>query len=202
MQKLPLDFYLQTDVVQNAKALLGKLLVTNFNQQKTVGRIVETEAYRAPDDKACHAYGNKRTKRTSVMFMQGGTAYITLCYGIHHLFNVVTAPEGMAQAVLIRAIEPIEGLNYMLERRKMQQPERRLTAGPGALSQAMAITTNYHGSSLVKENSLIYLAEDGTFYKKEDILASSRVGIAYAEEWVDQPWRFRVKASQWTSPAK
>ncbi|MEM9847783.1 MAG: DNA-3-methyladenine glycosylase [Bacteroidota bacterium] len=202
MQKLTTDFYLSTDIVQHAKSLLGKLLITNFDHRQTIGRIVETEAYRAPDDKACHAYGNKKTKRTKVMFMQGGTAYITLCYGIHHLFNVVTAPEGMAQAVLIRALAPMEGIDHMLARRKMQKLERRLTAGPGALSQAMGISTDYHGSSLTEENSLIYLADDGCSYEADEIIASPRVGIAYAEEWVEVAWRFRVKDSPWTSKAK
>ena len=101
--RLPPEFYQTTDVVQIARDLLGKVLVTHFDGQYTAGRITETEAYRAPDDRACHAWNNRLTPRTRVMFEPGGTAYVYLCYGIHHLFNVVTAPAVMAHAVLIRA---------------------------------------------------------------------------------------------------
>ncbi|MEL6719703.1 MAG: DNA-3-methyladenine glycosylase [Bacteroidota bacterium] len=202
MSRLKESFYLETDVVETAQKLLGKVLVTNFSGIRTSGRIVETEAYRAPDDKACHAYGNKKTKRTKVMFMQGGTAYITLCYGIHHLFNVVTGKEGVAQAVLIRGIEPLDGIECMLERRNMKKLQARLTAGPGALSKALGITTDWHGSSLTSEDSNIWLEETGVVYTTKKVIASPRVGIAYAEEWKDIPWRFRVKDNLWTSPAK
>ena len=115
--KLPQSFYLREDVVQISKDLLGKYLVTNFDQKITVGKIVETEAYRAPDDKACHAYGNKLTNRTKTMFEKGGTSYVYLCYGVHHLFNVVTAPKGIAHAILIRGVEPVENVTAMLQRR-------------------------------------------------------------------------------------
>jgi len=202
MTRLPASFYQQTNVVKTAQQLLGKLLVTNFNGQKTSGRIVETEAYRAPDDKACHAYGNKKTSRTKVMFMEGGTAYITLCYGIHHLFNVVTGSEGTAQAVLIRGIEPVEGIEVMLQRRNIEKLISRLTAGPGALSKALGVTTDWHGSSLTAKDSNIWLEETDISYTEHEIIASPRVGINYAEEWKDTPWRFRVKNNAWTSPAK
>jgi DNA-3-methyladenine glycosylase len=116
-QRLPADFYLRTDVVQIARELLGKVLVTAFDGHRTAARISETEAYRAPDDRASHAFGNRRTARTEVMFQPGGRAYIYLCYGIHHLFNVVTAPADVAHAVLVRAAEPLEGEAIMRERR-------------------------------------------------------------------------------------
>jgi DNA-3-methyladenine glycosylase len=196
------DFFLDDDVVAQAQRLLGKLLVTNFDDQLTVGRIVETEAYRAPDDKACHAYNNRRTKRTEVMFQEGGTAYITLCYGIHHLFNVVTGPKGMAQAVLIRGVEPVVGKDIMLARRGLDKMSYRLTAGPGALSRALGITTDWHGSKLTHTATPIWLSDEGIQYEKDAILASPRVGIGYAEEWKEVPWRFRVKKSSWTSRAK
>jgi len=202
MTRLSKSFYQQSDVVKTAQQLLGKLLVTNFNGERTSGRIVETEAYRAPDDKACHAYDNKKTKRTQVMFMEGGTAYITLCYGIHHLFNVVTGAEGMAQAVLIRGIEPVEGIDLMLHRRNMKKITPRMTAGPGTLSKALGITTDWHGSSLTIENNSIWLEKTNISYLEDEIIASPRVGINYAEEWKDIPWRFRVKNNIWTSPAK
>ena len=134
MKKLPKSFYTRTDVVQISKDLLGKHLVTNFDGQRTVGKIVETEAYRAPDDKACHAHLNRFTKRTQVMFEEGGVAYVYLCYGIHHLFNIVTAKEGMAHAILVRGIEPVENVELMMERRGMDKLKTQLTAGPGVLS--------------------------------------------------------------------
>ncbi|MEM1326123.1 MAG: DNA-3-methyladenine glycosylase [Bacteroidota bacterium] len=200
--RLEKDFYVDDDVVVQAQRLLGKLLVTHFDHQLTVGRIVETEAYRAPDDKACHAYNNRRTKRTEIMFREGGTAYITLCYGIHHLFNVVTGAEGMAQAVLIRAIEPIVGTTTMLERRGLEKMAYRVTAGPGALSKAMGITTDWHGSTMTDSENPIWLSDDGVAYAQKDIISGARVGIAYAEEWKDVPWRFQVKDSPWVSRAK
>lgn len=187
------DFYQRDDVVQVAKDLLGMYVVTNFDGQRTVGRIIETEAYRGPEDKACHAYNNRYTKRTSVMFEVGGVAYITLCYGIHHLFNVVTGFEGKPHAVLIRALTPVEGVDIMLARRGMSKVEPRLLAGPGSLSKAFGITTAYHGKTVLEETAPIYLAY-GDPITPEDILASPRVGIDYAEEWVAMPWRFRVKS--------
>ena len=118
---IPQSFYESPDVVEISKKLLGKYLVTHINNKTCVGKIVETEAYRAPDDKACHAYNNKRTSRTETMFAQGGIAYVYLCYGIHHLFNVVTGPKEKAHAVLIRALEPIDGMEYMMERRNFKK---------------------------------------------------------------------------------
>lgn len=117
------------------------------------------------------------------------------------MFNITASKEGAPEAVLIRAIEPIENLELMLDRREMRSPTRRLTAGPGSLSKALGITTAYHGHDLCNANSLIWL-ESGIDIAETDILASPRVGIAYAEEWIEVPWRFRVKSSKWTSPAK
>jgi len=202
MPKLPSTFFIQHDVVQVAQALLGKYLFTEFEGHLTGGKIVETEAYRGPEDKACHAYNNRRTPRTEIMFWEGGHAYITLCYGIHHLFNVVTGRAEEPQAVLIRAIEPTEGIPIMLERRKMIQLETRLTAGPGAMSKALGITTDFHGQLLLAPESPIWLEDRGVVIAEKAILASPRVGIAYADEWRATPWRFRVEDSKWTSPAK
>ncbi|MEM9991825.1 MAG: DNA-3-methyladenine glycosylase [Bacteroidota bacterium] len=187
------EFYFRDDVVQVAKDLLGMYLISQFDGQRTVGRILETEAYRGPEDKACHAYNNRYTKRTSIMFAEAGVAYVTLCYGIHHLFNVVTGFEGQPHAVLIRALAPVEGIETMLKRRNMTKVAPRLMAGPGSLSKAMGITTAYHGQSIISTKSDIYLGY-GLSATEEQIIASPRVGINYAEEWVDMPWRFRIKA--------
>lgn len=199
---LPLHFFTRTDPVQVAKDLLGKYLVTHFEGELTSGKIVETEAYRAPDDRACHAFANRRTARTEVMFAEGGHAYVYLCYGIHHLFNVVTGPPEMAHAVLIRAVQPVDNVELMLGRRKMVKPERRLTAGPGALTGALGILTAHTGLSLLDPTGPIWLEDRGEVVLEENIVASPRVGVAYAGECAEWPWRFRIKNSPWTSPAK
>jgi DNA-3-methyladenine glycosylase len=199
---LPLHFFTRPDPVQVAKDLLGKYLVTHFDGAITAGKIVETEAYRAPDDRACHAFGNRRTARTEVMFGAGGRAYIYLCYGIHHLFNVVTGPEGMAHAVLIRGIEPTDNVDFMLERRGMDKLHPRLTAGPGALTRALGIHTSQSGLSLLDPAGLFWLEDRGEVVLEENIIAGPRVGVAYAKECAAWPWRFRIKGSVWASPAR
>ncbi|MFT4759230.1 MAG: DNA-3-methyladenine glycosylase [Paraglaciecola sp.] len=202
MKKLPKSFYTRTDVLQISKDLLGKHLVTNFDGQRTVGKIVETEAYRAPDDKACHAHLNRFTKRTKVMFEEGGVAYVYLCYGIHHLFNIVTAKEGMAHAILVRGIEPVENIELMMERRGMDKLKPQLTAGPGVLSKAMGITKAFTGMSLVNEDAAIWIADSRETIPEKNIICSPRVGIDYAEECALWDWRFRIKGNKWASKAK
>lgn len=176
--------------------------MTNFDGELTVGKIVETEAYRAPDDKACHAYKNKRTERTEVMFAKGGVAYVYLIYGMYHLFNVVTAKEEMAHAVLIRGIEPVENVEVMLKRRKFTKLKNSLTNGPGKLSIAMGINKTQTGLSLLNKTSPIWIEDRGVFISKKNIIASPRVGVGYAEECALWNWRFRVKDSKWTSKTK
>lgn len=197
---LPLEFYTRTDVVQIARDLLGKVLVTTFNGQRTSGRITETEAYRAPDDRACHAFGNRRTARTEVMFQQGGRAYVYLCYGIHHLFNVVTGPEDMAHAVLIRAIEPLEGQENMAIRRGKQNNKNlsskiSLTTGPGALAQALGIHTQHTGQSLLQTAASIWIEASEEVISDAEISAGPRIGVDYAGECAHRNWRFWVKNS-------
>lgn len=199
---LPLSFYVRNDVVQISRELLGKFLVTHINGKITAGMIVETEAYRASDDKACHAYNMRRTARTEVMFAEGGQAYIYLCYGIHHLFNVVTGPENNAQAVLIRAVEAIDNLPLMMQRRGREKAGPQLTAGPGVLSKALGITTSLSGSSLLSSTGNIWIEDRDIHFQPKEIISSPRVGIDYAEECKDWPWRFRVKHSKWTSKSK
>ncbi|MCB0641840.1 MAG: DNA-3-methyladenine glycosylase [Phaeodactylibacter sp.] len=202
MPLLPPAFYLRTDVVQVAKDLLGKFLVTRIDGNLTAGKIVETEAYRAPDDKACHAYKNRCTNRTKVMFREGGVAYVYLCYGIHHLFNVVTGPEQVAHAVLIRGLEPVDNIPLMLERRNFGHIKPELTAGPGVLTKALGITTSLTGVSLLDAEGPIWIEDRGLEVDPAAILASPRVGVSYAEECALWEWRFRIEGSDWTSPAK
>ncbi len=201
-KKINKSFYLREDVVQLSKDLLGKVLVSNIDNQRTSGIIVETEAYRSPDDKASHAYNNLCTERTKVMFEEGGIAYVYLIYGIHHMFNVVTAKKGIAHAILVRAIEPLDNIERIFERRKMDKTDHRLTGGPGKVGKALGITTRLTGCSLVKKNSPIWIEDRGIQIKKDQIIESPRVNVDYAEECAAWNWRFRVKGSKWTSRAK
>ena len=199
MSKLSADFYKRDDVLLISRELLGKVLCTNFHGKLTSGIIVETEAYAGVTDKASHAYGGKRTKRTKTMYASGGNAYIYLCYGIHHLFNIVTNKENFPHAVLIRAIQPRDGIDIILQRRKKKKVDRSLTAGPGSLTRALGITVKYSGISLIE--NLIWLEDQNIQIKKQDILASTRVGVQYAGKDANNPWRFRIKGNPWTSPA-
>lgn len=196
------SFYTREDVVQVSRDLLGKFLVTKFNGQLTAGKIVETEAYRAPDDKACHAYNNRRTERTEVMFAEGGITYVYLIYGMYHLFNVVTAKKDMAHAVLIRGIEPVDNVDVMLERRNFTKLKNNLTDGPGKLTMALGINKLHTGLSLVKRKSPIWIEDRGISFSEKNIIASPRVRVDYAEECALWNWRFRVKDSKWTSKDK
>lgn len=187
MYKIPLSYYQQQDVVGLAHNLLGKVLCTELDGVLTKGIIVETEAYNGAVDKACHAYGNRRTSRTEIMFEPGGVAYIYLCYGIHHLFNIVTGEKDNPQAVLIRGIAPLEGLDTMLARRK-HPPLKRLAAGPGTVSQALAIHTRHNGISLQGEE--IWLEDHGISVPEDEIGIGPRIGVDYAGEDALLPYRF------------
>lgn len=195
--RLAPDFFIRPDVTLVARELLGKVLVTNIDGILTSGMITETEAYRAPDDRACHAYGNRRTQRTEVMFHEGGKAYIYLCYGIHHLFNVVTGPTDMAHAVLVRAIEPLEGIDEMMQRRGRQSGKvvPALTTGPGALSQALGLTTALNGQVFSNENALVWIENRGCGIPEQDIAAGKRIGVDYAGPCAEWPWRYWIKGN-------
>lgn len=199
--KLKEAYYQQEDVVALSKDLLGKYLVTNLGGQGiTSGKIVETEAYNGITDRASHAYGQRLTARTKVMYQQGGVAYVYLIYGIYHLFNIITGDEGVPTAILIRAIEPAEGMEVMLNRRQMPNLLPKLTAGPGVLSIAMGIDKSHTGTSLTGDE--IWVEDRGLYIPGQDIISSPRVGVGYAREDALLPWRFRVAGSRYTSPAK
>lgn len=189
---LPQNYYLNTDVLFLAQNLLGKNLHSDFDDEHCVGKIVETEAYMAPNDKASHAFQNRRTKRTEIMFEKGGLAYIYLCYGIHSMVNVVTGPKNCAHAILIRAIEPLENILAMKSRVKTKKKDIHLGAGPGNVCKAMGIHIRHNGESLFKKNNL-WIESSSEKYSDEDIIKSPRVGIAYANEWAHKPWRFYLK---------
>lgn len=188
MKTLPLSFYQRDDVVALSQELLGHYLFTEIDGVRTGGIITETEAYRGPEDRASHAYGMRRTKRNEMMYHDGGYSYVYLCYGIHALFNVVTNKSGVPHAILIRAIEPTVGIDTMLSRRKKLKQDRTLTTGPGALSQALGITTHHNGLKLT--GTPIWI-EKGQQASPSQIIAGPRVGIDYAGEDAKLPWRFR-----------
>ncbi|MES2457732.1 MAG: DNA-3-methyladenine glycosylase [Bacteroidota bacterium] len=197
MPKLPFSFYQKTDVNQLAVQLLGKQLFTCIDGQLTGGTIVETEAYNGIGDKASHAYGGRLTNRTQTMYQTGGLSYVYLCYGIHHLFNVVTAPEGTPHAVLIRGIEPVAGLDVMLQRRAMTVLKPNLTAGPGALAKALGIDKALNAKDLLGDE--IWIEDNGIYFSAEQLVSSPRVGVAYAAEHALLPWRYYVKGSKFVS---
>ena len=191
------SFYDRKDVARIAKEMLGKILVTKFHGVTTSGRIVETEAYAGAVDKASHAYGNRRTARTEVIFGNPGTAYVYLCYGIHHLFNVVTNKKDIPHAVLVRAIEPIDGIETMLSRTGKIKLDHTLTKGPGNVSRALGIFTHHTGTSLSGDE--LYIAEDGYRLKQNQIVITTRIGVDYAAEDSLLPYRFIVKDSPYVS---
>jgi DNA-3-methyladenine glycosylase len=197
MQKLGQSFYNRPDVVKIAKELLGKILITTFDGKTTSGRIVETEAYNGEIDKASHAYNGRKTGRTKVMYNTGGTAYVYLCYGIHHLFNVVTNKENIPHAILIRALEPVEGIDTMLKRTGKKKLDFTLTRGPGNVSKALGLFTHHSGEDLMSDN--VFIADDGFKLSKKNIIASPRIGVDYANEDAKLLYRFFVKDNGYVS---
>lgn len=190
MSKLSLDFYQQDDVLAISQQLLGKWLLTNIDGHLTGGMIIETEAYRGPEDRASHAYGGKKTKRNAVMYEPGGCCYVYLCYGIHKLFNVVTYQKDVPHAVLIRAIEPTIGLEAMLERRHKEKIDKSLAGGPGTLCEALGIELHHNGALLT--GNAIWIEDRGVKILKQQIICSPRIGVSYAGEDASLPWRFRI----------
>lgn len=198
--KLPASFYTRPDVVQLAQELVGKYLYTNIDGVLTGGKIVETEAYSGDNDKACHAHLGRRTQRTEIMYQQGGVAYVYLVYGMYNLFNIITNVAGKADAVLIRAIEPEEGIEEMLLRRNMASIKPNLTAGPGVLSIALGINRNLYGADLT--GNVIWIEDKGNKVPAASIAAGPRIGIDYAGEDANLPWRFWLKENKWVSRKK
>ena len=199
-QRLPESFYLRTDVVQVARELLGKILVSHFDGALTSGRIVETEAYNGITDKASHAFGGRRTSRTAVMYAPGGTAYVYFCYGLHNMFNVVTNIAGVPHAVLIRAVEPMIGIEEMLLRTGKHKADYTLTKGPGNVAKALGITTKHTASSLLSDE--LFIADDGFILNEENIAATPRIGVAYAGEDAMLPHRFYTQHNKYVSGKK
>jgi DNA-3-methyladenine glycosylase len=186
--KLPRDFYTRPNVLTVARDLLGKLLVVPVEGQRVSGMIVEVEAYRGPDDRASHAYGGRRTKRTETMYHEGGIAYVYFVYGMYYQFNVVSNVADIPHAILVRALEPVEGIEVMRRRRHLH-PDKNLTNGPGKLCLAMGIDRNLDKADLLGDR--VWL-EEFQNVKPAQIARGPRIGIDYAEDWVDKPWRFWI----------
>nr|WP_256534220.1 DNA-3-methyladenine glycosylase [Lewinella sp. JB7] len=189
------------DPVHIARSLIGTELISVIDGVETAGRITETEAYWAPDDRASHAFGHRRTNRTEPFYAAGGTSYVYLCYGIHELFNVITGPQGTPHAVLIRAIEPTRGLPHMLARRHMEILKPQLSRGPGVVTKALGISRRHNAIDLLDSGSEVRLAAPtGPDGLSAEIVATPRIGIDGAgPEWAAKPWRFYRKGSRFVS---
>jgi len=194
---IPRSFYRREDVVIIAKELLGKMLFSQFDGVLTVGIIVETEAYAGVTDRASHAFGNRRTARTEVMYSEGGMAYVYLCYGVHSLFNVVTNKKDVPDAVLIRAIKPVIGIDTMLRRSGKSFMDKSFGTGPGKLSKIMGIHFSHSGMDLTKQppgitGQGIWLEDEGKTVLPENIITGTRIGVKYAGRDTLRPYRFRI----------
>lgn len=185
------EFYLQ-DTITVAKQLLGKILVIKKNRTLLSARIVETEAYIGDHDPACHAY-NKITNRSSTLYEEGGTIYVYFIYGNHYCFNVVTEPKGRGCAVLVRAVEPVEGLDYMIKRRGKTIPIYNLTNGPGKMTQALGIDASFNRKNLFTPSIYIYHPENQPNF---EIVTATRIGINVGKEF---PYRFYIKNNPFVS---
>jgi len=197
LKKLAIDFYKRKNVVLIARDLLGKIIITNFDGIVTSGRIVETEAYIGITDKASHAYDGKRTARNEHMYAQAATAYVYICYGIHQMFNIVTNKKEIPDAVLIRAIEPLEGIETMLTRTGKKKLDSTLTKGPGNVGKALGICKIHSGINLLDD--AIYLASDKYTIDEKQIGSSKRIGVDYAGADALLPYRFYVKGNKCVS---
>jgi DNA-3-methyladenine glycosylase len=196
MKKLPREFYLRDDTLAVARDLLGKILVVPTSAgERVAGMIVETEAYLGALDKAAHSYGNRRTPRTEMMFAAGGTVYIFFIYGMYFQFNIVTGAVDSPHAVLIRAVEPVEGVEIMRERRGRMK-DANLTSGPGKLCIALGIDKALNGADLLGDK--VWL-EEGKKISGAEVASGKRVGIDYAGEFAEKPWRFWVKDNTFVS---
>lgn len=199
------SFYTR-DTITVSKELLGKVLVHQTPHYSAAGRIVETEAYLGPEDKAAHSYGGRITPRVEVMYNQGGYSYIFTIYGMYQCFNIVTEKQGVPQAVLIRAVEPVNSLDFMALQRfnkayadLTNKQIKDLTNGPGKLCIAMDLGKKQNKIDLCSRNGMddIYVYDDG--YMDFEMEASPRINIDYAEEYVDKPWRFTIKGNKYVS---
>ena len=195
--KLPESFYQDDDVVSLSSKLLGKYLFTCVDGQLTGGIIVETEAYRGPEDRGSHAYNHRRTARNEIMYAKGGVVYMYICYGIHDMLNIVTGMENESHAILIRAIEPLYGLDIMRRRRNIVNHDTRLCRGPGALARALGLNKSHNGTDLLGET--IWIEDRDNPVPDDRIIASARVGMNFEGPYKTIPWRFYIRGNRYVS---
>ena len=195
--KLPESYYHNPDAVALSRDLIGKYLFTCIDGELTGGYIVETEAYTGVNDKAAHSYGGRVTPRTQTMYLKGGVSYVYLCYGIHEMFNIVVAEEGQPHAILIRAVQPTEGLDIMMRRRNLDKPKPNITKGPGSVAKALGISRKINAVSL--QSDVIWVEDRGLVFPDEEVAAGPRIGVDYAGEDALLPYRFYVKGNIYVS---
>jgi DNA-3-methyladenine glycosylase len=195
--KLSEEYYHSHDVVALSRDLIGKYLFTCIDGELTGGYIVETEAYAGVIDKASHSYGGRLTPRTQTMYMQGGVTYVYLCYGIHEMFNIVVSAEGTPHAILIRAIQPTDGLDLIMRRRNMTTIKPNITKGPGSVARALGISRNINAVSL--QGDTIWVEDRGLTFPDNEVTAGPRIGVDYAGEDALLPYRFYVKGNIFVS---
>lgn len=198
LKPLPKSFYTSDDVVSIAQKLLGKVLRININDHLVLCRIIETEAYRGPEDKASHSYNNRYTERTKVMYEEGGVTYIYISYGMHFMLNIVTSVKGSPHAVLIRAVEPLSQIEHIKYKRQVTAENYVLTGGPGKVCQALGINKDHNNIVLYHKDSIISIFDDG--FKVGEIISTPRVGMSIhvgdASHW---PWRFYLSGNKYVS---
>jgi len=197
--KIPRSFYQHKDTLWLARHLLGSILCTCIKGEYTSAMIVETEAYLGVVDKASHAFNHRHTPRTSTMYLDGGVAYVYFIYGMHYMFNVVTHAEGTPHAILIRAGQPIEGIETMLCRRNKPHADFSLTRGPGSLAKALGITMEVNGTQL--DSQTVWM-EKGNVISPDNIVSTPRIGVDYAGEDALLDYRFFIKNNPWVSGSK
>jgi len=195
--KLPFSFYEEENVLLAAKNLLGKIIITRLGGVETAVRIVETEAYDGPADRASHAYNGRRSAKNETMYAAAGTAYVYICYGIHHLLNVITNAVDIPHAVLIRAGEPLWGISEMLVRRNASKLIPALTKGPGSVAKALGVSKQYDAYSLLGDE--IFIVEDDYTLLEQEIGTSKRIGVESAGEAADFLYRFYIKGNKYVS---
>lgn len=200
LRKLDRSFYDRKDVVKIAKELLGKILVTQIDGVRSSGRIVETEAYAGFQDRASHAFGGRRTARSEHLYGPPGTIYVYICYGMYHLFNVITNKKDVPHGVLIRALEPLDGIEHMKDRSGKFSADYTITKGPGNLSRAMGMSKMHSGCNIFSDE--IFIEDDGLRYKKDQIVVTKRIGVDGAGKDAELPYRFIVKGSPYVSAKK
>lgn len=193
--KLEKSFF-SKDCLSLAKALLGKIIIRKLEQDYICAKIVETEAYIGPEDKACHAFGNKRTLRTEPMFFEGGHVYVYLIYGMYNCLNIVAGEKNKPEAVLIRAVEVMQGQRYVETFRKIKSSKiQDYTNGPGKLCMAMDIDRRHNGINLLQSEEIFLIHGEDV----EEIIKRPRINIDYAQEYKDKLWRFYIKDNPFVS---